>query len=216
MIKESLKKVYYFLHNFKFKITDNAFSLVCKKRLKNKDFSIICSNCIGGIIYHRLGERFLSPTINMWIRQNEFLKLVSNLKYYMSLELDFIDSKYDYPVAKLDDVRIHFNHSKKIEEAKNDWEKRKKRINYDNLYIILYDRDDVELDKINDIIGRTNLKNIAVLTEHEEHATEEYIYYLKKTKRDRANKNYFIDKDKFNLRTFEKQFDFVKWLNTEI
>ena len=49
-----------------------------KKELKNKDFTILSCNCAAGIIYHRYDHPFLSPTINLWIEQNEFLKFVSN------------------------------------------------------------------------------------------------------------------------------------------
>ena len=36
--------------------------------------SIICSNCIGGEIYHDLGMKFYSPTINLWMSESDFLK----------------------------------------------------------------------------------------------------------------------------------------------
>ena len=34
------------------------------------------------------------------------------------------------------------------EEAEADWEKRKVRINYDNLYLIIYDREDITVDDL--------------------------------------------------------------------
>lgn len=48
-------------------------------RLKNREFTILCSNCIGGIIYHRLGLQFRSPTVNLWMHQRDFLNLITNL-----------------------------------------------------------------------------------------------------------------------------------------
>ena len=35
------------------------------KRLKNKNFTLITNNCTGGVIYNRLGLKFLSPTIKL-------------------------------------------------------------------------------------------------------------------------------------------------------
>lgn len=32
-----------------------------RKRLKNHDFTILATNCIGTVIYHDLGLEFLSP-----------------------------------------------------------------------------------------------------------------------------------------------------------
>ena len=72
-----------------------------RHRLRNHDFSILCSNCAGGVISHRLGKEFRSPTVNLWMRQRDFLNLAADLKTYMSCDLDFVDSEYDYPVAML-------------------------------------------------------------------------------------------------------------------
>lgn len=44
-----------------------------QKRLKNDNFTILASNCAAGIIYNRLGKQFLSPTINMWFKQGDFI-----------------------------------------------------------------------------------------------------------------------------------------------
>lgn len=38
-----------------------------QKRLKNRDFSLLSSNCNGVFILHDLGLRFNSPTVNLWI-----------------------------------------------------------------------------------------------------------------------------------------------------
>ena len=45
---------------------------IAQSRIRNHDFSIITSNCCGGWIYHMLGMRFDSPTINTWIDKKEF------------------------------------------------------------------------------------------------------------------------------------------------
>lgn len=51
-----------------------------KKNIQNKNFTIISSNCIGGLIYHDLGMQFKSPTINMYIKANDFIKLCKKSK----------------------------------------------------------------------------------------------------------------------------------------
>ena len=46
-----------------------------KKRLKNKDFTLLTPNCLAGIIYHNLGLQFSSPTINIQFNdKTEFYK----------------------------------------------------------------------------------------------------------------------------------------------
>ena len=53
------------------------------QRLKNTDFTIIASNCVGTVIYYDLGLQFLSPKINLKIGIKDFIKLAENLEQYM-------------------------------------------------------------------------------------------------------------------------------------
>lgn len=72
-----------------------------RNKLKNSDFTILCSNCVGGCIYHRLGKEFLSPTINLYFEQPDFVQFLLHLDYYCDEELLFIESDRSYPVATL-------------------------------------------------------------------------------------------------------------------
>lgn len=57
--------------------------VILQQRLTNKDFSIICQNCAAGFIYHQLGLKFLTPTINLYFYPGGFLQFVQNLHYYL-------------------------------------------------------------------------------------------------------------------------------------
>ncbi len=57
------------------------------RRLKNTDFTIISSNCVGTIIYHDMGLPFLTPTINLTISMRDLVKMAGNLRWYMDQEL---------------------------------------------------------------------------------------------------------------------------------
>lgn len=182
-----------------------------RRRLKNHDFTFLASNCTAGIIYHRLGMKFLSPTINMFIWQDDFLKFVLDLPHYLGCELQFIETEEPYPVAMLDDIKLYFNHYKTAEEAREKWEDRKKRMHMDNLYILMCDRDGITEDDMRKL-EQVDCKNKVVLTakphpdidfafQLPEYANEDYVgYYL--------GKNAITDKT-----VVEKHFDFVKWLN---
>ena len=113
-----------------------------KKELKNRNITILSNNCIGGLIYHDLDHPFLSPTINLYIGEEDFLSFLENIHHYLSCELHFIDSEYNYPVGKLDDITIRFVHYKTELEAFNKWEARKQRIQWDNIYVMMNDRHD--------------------------------------------------------------------------
>lgn len=193
------------------KIIERNYEKRLRERNKNKDFSIICPNCIGGLIYHRLGLEFLSPTINLWMYQYDYLKFVLDLKKYISLELEFIESNYKYPVAKLGDITIYFNHYKTNEEAKNKWDSRKKRINYDNLFLIMYDKDGLTKEDIKKL-GSIKCRGKIIIS-NKKYSDIDYVIKIP------ANMNNVETRYRLNVnkltgkRKFEEKFDFVKWLN---
>lgn len=111
-----------------------------RKKLKNNP-SIITNHCIGGIISHDLGLKFLSPTVNLKILPDDFIKFVENLDKYLNSEFVKIESDLPYPVAKLDDITVYFVHYKTFEEAVEKWNERKQRIDFNNIRVIMTARD---------------------------------------------------------------------------
>lgn len=105
-----------------------------------ENITFISQNCIGGVLYHDLGLPFLSPTINTFIPEPDFVKLVLDLRSYMEQEL-VIQWDEAYPVGILGDIQIHFMHYETCKEAKEAWERRKARINWDKILILGTDRD---------------------------------------------------------------------------
>ena len=120
--------------------------------LKKNTPSIISMNCWGGLTYHYLGLRFESPFINLFLTENDFIKLIREPLRYLSfqLELDHMsfnpELNIEYPVCWLVDVKIYFNHYRSLSEAVDSWEKRKHRVNPDNLFTSMY-TDNVEVSK---------------------------------------------------------------------
>lgn len=119
-----------------------------RKCIRRKDFTIISNNCWAGKAYQYLDMPYLSPTIGLYFFAGDYLRFVSNLRYYLSLDLTFIpasESRYveilkekkqlDVPIGILDDVEIIFLHYKSREEAKEKWDRRKQRVNYDNVIL---------------------------------------------------------------------------------
>lgn len=202
------------MHSLLIQVVNSIFEAQCRIRLKNHEFTILCSNCIGGVISNRLGLQFNSPTVNLFIRQYDFIKFALAPHYYLEQELVFIPVDCPYPVGQLDDIQIHFNHSKNIADACCDWNRRKQRIIWDNLFVILYDRDNLTREQIlslQDVV----CKRLIVLTEHDTFCDLPYVYRINRSRKSRDNDQVFLDFDWFGLRTFEKQWDFVKWLNNE-
>lgn len=112
------------------------------RKLVNKDFSIISSNCVGGTIYSDFALEYRSPFVGLYIFPKDFIELCKNLKYYLDLPLTEDKSiKRGYPVGILDGIQLHFQHYQTFDEAEAKWNRRKARIDFDNLYFILVERD---------------------------------------------------------------------------
>lgn len=115
-------------------------NLVNRMRLKNKNFSILCNNCVGGVISHELGQRFNSPTVNLFMSSEDYIKFLTRLPYYITVPLKEIQSDKEYPVGVLNDIILYFMHYSSFEEASEKWHMRVKRLNMDNLYVILVEQ----------------------------------------------------------------------------
>lgn len=114
-----------------------------KRKLKNKNFTIFSSNCVGGVIYHSLGLRFLSPTINLWIEPKDFIKILSYPEKYLKSNLikEYSTDKFPYPVGIIKDVKIYGQHYSSFEELKTKWNERVQRINWNNVIVFMIQRD---------------------------------------------------------------------------
>lgn len=58
-----------------------------RRRLKNRNFTLLSNNCNGGFVYHDLGIRFNSPTINLFFYSNHFFDFLEHLDDYLKSEL---------------------------------------------------------------------------------------------------------------------------------
>lgn len=125
------------------------FKELRRLRLKNRTPSVIASNCVGTYIYFDMKLRYLSPTINLSFDMNDYVKFLENLRWYMDQPLlPYEDDRFDFPCGMLGDVEIRFNHYKSFEAARDKWEERKQRIDWDNLFIIGIDGDDCTYESL--------------------------------------------------------------------
>jgi uncharacterized protein (DUF1919 family) len=119
-----------------------------KSSIKSRDFTIISNNCWAGRVYQYLDMPYLSPTVGLYFFAPDYIKFVSDLKHYLDTPLSFIkpeESKYfeelkirnqtDKPIGILGDVEIVFLHYKSQEEALEKWNRRKERVNFDNIIL---------------------------------------------------------------------------------
>ncbi len=117
--------------------------------LTNTSFSIFASNCAAGFIYQDAGLPYTTPTIGLFFHSPCFIELLENFSW-VNDSLKFVHkSKYEstniarqksnnyYPIAIIgNDIEIHFLHYTSEAEAKEKWQRRLAKLNYDNLLIL--------------------------------------------------------------------------------
>ena len=130
-----------------------------RARLQNHEFSIIANNCMGGVVSNSLGEQFRSPTVNVLMSEYQFIAFCKYIKEYSKCPVDELTKEeweqfrdVTHPVGvlrgykipnghmpdiKLPDIMLLFVHYRTFTEAKEKWEERFKRVNYDDLYIVM-------------------------------------------------------------------------------
>ena len=135
----------------KTKILEKISQIKNRVRLRNKEFTIISNNCWGGLISQKYGLPYRSPTCGLLICGSDYIKFCANIKHYLAQELEFIEfseGKYskgfegmNFPVAKLDDIEVYFMHYHSKEEAAEKWNRRAKRINWNNMVYKISERE---------------------------------------------------------------------------
>ena len=102
--------------------------------------TIISDSCLGGLLYNRFGREFKSPLINTSVEKKDFLKLIGDLEYYLSAELELYQDRTSLspPIGILNgEVKIGLNHYIDYMDAKKYWDRRRDRINYENIVILM-------------------------------------------------------------------------------
>ena len=196
-----------------------------RSKLKNKDFTIIARDCIGGVLYHQLNAQFLSPTINLFFTLNAFNYFCLYLEDYLNADLEESkEEKVDYPVgllkpkkdSKVDKIlKVHFMHYESFDNAFQKWEERKKRINFNNIYVISSCAYPHEIENLNpQIIDDWNkIKYPKVILVDKNYGFENEIIIKKPEDcQEYAWLLYAPDQVQTWKRTFN-DFDFVKFLN---
>jgi uncharacterized protein (DUF1919 family) len=142
--------------------------------------SIIANNCMGGCILHAMGMEFDTPTINLQIFPEEYPKFCKNIRHYIECEMveytelsekhkGYVERMYgdvtDVPYGLLDDVMVQFMHYRTFQEGLEAWNRRKKRIDFNNLRFLLHANNEKYAEEVKQFIA-LGLPNSAALTEN--------------------------------------------------
>lgn len=120
-----------------------CFDLNRYVNLLENPVTIIADDCWGANAYHYLKLPFTTPFILCYMMPKDYLKILQDLSYYMTAELEMLQegdrNKLMIPKGMLGDdsrrVILNFNHSLTFKKAREEWEERKKRINWSNIFV---------------------------------------------------------------------------------
>lgn len=135
----------------------------------------------------------------MFIPPKDYVKFINNLKYYFDAELQevkfdqssykgmllrkqekgYLSSVETMVIGKLRDIEIMFLHYDSFPEAKNKWDKRKTRINYNNLIVKFNDQNEFELDDYYEF-EKTPYQNKVFFSSNKKLKGQKDVFYINK------------------------------------
>ena len=190
------------------------FSTIRKRKLKNHNPSILANNCNGGVLTHDLGLQFNSPLVNAGMYAEYYIKFLKNVEHYLSQPLVRIEDDPDgWYTAKCDDIQILLGHTKTYEESLANWERRKKRFNPDNMFVVFCDKMGCTYDMIKEF-DALPIKNKVIFT-HKPYPEFKSAYYIKGFENEKEVGVLSDWKPGFLKRRWLDDFDSVSFLNGE-
>lgn len=187
-----------------------------KRKLTNRDFSIISNNCWGGRIYQKLDLPYTSPTVGVYFYAEDYIKFITNMEYYLSITPKIISkeqSKYArelselkvyryFPVGLIDDVEVVFLHYRSDKEAIEKWERRKRKVNLSNLIVKFNDQNGFSINNLIDFEKLPYKNKICFVAK--QYTKDNNLYILPQKK---------CSYVKSDMRVFKKPINMINFIN---
>jgi uncharacterized protein (DUF1919 family) len=120
-----------------------------RRRVTNRDFTIVSNDCWGGMAYEELGLRYDSPFVGLFLTPEDYMQLLRRLRFYCENRIEFVTRsrneqinawreviRKQYPIGHLGgEVEVHFLHYTDRDEAAAKWKRRAERVHWDNLLV---------------------------------------------------------------------------------
>jgi uncharacterized protein (DUF1919 family) len=116
-----------------------------KQQLINCNFSIISNDCYGAEIYRWIDRPYNTPFVGLMVMAPCYISFLQNFEHNIYQELKFEKgTKYPslenfwfqrskYPIGLINGTEIHFLHYHSEKDAYEKWNRRKDRIDFNNL-----------------------------------------------------------------------------------
>lgn len=187
--------------------------------------TILSDDCWAGYVYHKLRMKFYTPCININWQKDSFVKFMQKPEYYLNqplrMEREGNIRGNMFPIGSLggeeEKVYLELVHSVCFADAKKLWDRRKTRINVENLFIKLgLDASDQNCETYLRAFEQVKQKKICFYSGETEIA---HVLYLKRFEKF-VRTGFRMDTIKYhdycrNMEWFLKSVDILKLLNGE-
>lgn len=204
----------------------NAFAYRIRKKLKqqrfqglvkqnpqfNPNLTLLSNNCLGGVLLSEVNLPFNSPFVNLYLKPSDYLKYIQNISFYQQQPLTFIKTEQSYPVGQLADLTLHFMHYHSEQEAQNAWQRRTERMNLDNLYLILIERDGCTYGDLK-TFEKLPYPNKIMLT-HKHYPEFKSAKYISSIADQTGQVGDILEYSGLTGKRYYDQVDFIQWLVT--
>ncbi len=119
------------------------FDFQLYQNLIENPITILSDDCWGGFVYKKLKLPFTTPLINIDWDRDQYAEFISDPLFYLNTELKMVreGNLRDgiYPIGSLGDenrkVEMGLIHNVNFKEAKEQWDRRKQRVNEQNIFV---------------------------------------------------------------------------------
>lgn len=192
-----------------------------RNKLKETEFTLLCNNCLGGVIYHDLGQPFSSPTINLYLNISDFLTLVEHIEDFIDAELVHEDSWLNFPVGRLYAVNsdvivvIYFMHYKTWDDAYSAWMRRMRRVDTKKIFVLVDAVSGLSNENYNRFCNIKYHKHLLVpyKTATVPHDAVD-VHFMKSYKdEDNSGKSMSYTFHGMGIKRYIEEWDYLNWLN---
>ncbi len=218
------------------KITDVYRQVVIKGKnfLRNRAFVpespgkgmecvLLTNNCLAGFLYKDWGMKFNSPTVNLQMKPEVFIRLCENLPESLDWEFEeikidddefykkFESENHHFPVGRFKAGEVYFQHYDTFAEAMDCWRRRSERlkrwISENKEVNVVLVCDEVTPEEYESFCG-LNFKNKLILQQVPADAKKDAAVMSNMRKGD----DWYTYQHGFTVKRFYEQFGFAKWV----
>lgn len=183
-----------------------------RRKLKNKAPSILSSNCNGAMILHDMGCRFNTPTVNLYMLPEDFLRFLENPRRYLTaVPQQKQDKEHAFPVGTVEDITVYFMHYSSFEEARDKWVERSARVDMQQVFVMMTDQNGCTEEQIARF-DALPYKNKVIFT-HKPYPAYKSACYIKGFEDQKEVGVLSDNKPGFWKRRWLDDFDYVRFLN---